>query len=495
MTTELEDTLARELHEVADGVPVPPMPSLPSDEPRPRTARLWQPLLVAAAVALVVGGVAWALSQQGDGSPQPMPAPSVTTGPTGSPDGSDTAIALTEPTVPYVFDQRLYVDGGQVPGSWWYVESHDGVWLAAQSDGSWWWGGPGVDAERIEAQIDQPPVMSPNGLYVAFVDLSDGGAHLNGFDTRPGGEGFGSPTVDVPTSEDGIPLRVRAVTDDGDVIVQGTRTSLLWHSQQDPRTVVDLSETAPDQVVLQGTSAGLVVVDGSDGATDATDTEPYLATISGDGRLTAAGTLPTYDTLDISPGGSWLVRSPAGTLGGEVTSVSSLSAQPVGSTDEVVLDAPDGWGFATGSWQWEDDATLVSVLLPADGAGRAEARLARCNVVLGACRGFAGPSAGGSASHTAEQALDAVVQAVVDDDRAGLLDQAVIGDGEWDQLVGYAAGGGAGRVGGTCRDNGEGTRDCDIVFSADPSIDYYAILEPAENEYGWRITYVGIGGA
>ncbi len=77
------------------------------------------------------------------------------------------------------------------------------------------------------------------------------------------------------------------MTDDGDVIVQGTRTSLMWRAQfEDQQTVVKLAETAPDQVVLQGTSAGLVVVDGADGATDATSTEPYLATISGDGVIT-----------------------------------------------------------------------------------------------------------------------------------------------------------------------------------------------------------------
>lgn len=159
------------------------------------------------------------------------------------------------------------------------------------------------------------------------------------------------------------------MTDDGDVIVQGTRTSLMWRAQyEDQRTVVDLSVTAPGQDVLQGTPAGLVVVDGSDGPTDAASTEPYLATISGDGRLTSGATLPTYDSLDISPGGTWLVLSPAGTLGGEVSQVLELRAQAVGSSGEAVLAAPYGWGFASGSWTWEDEETLVAVLL-SDGAG------------------------------------------------------------------------------------------------------------------------------
>ena len=447
MTTKLEETLVRELHEVAGGIQVPPMPSVvPADEPRPRAARLWQPLLAAAAVVLIVGVVALLLSKQGGGMPQPAPSPGVTpsTSANASPGPKDAAIPVTAPTVPYIIDQRLYVDGSQVPGAWSFVESRGGVWLALQSDGSWWSGGPGVDTGRIDAQIDQPPVISPNGRYVAFVDLSDGHARLTGFDTRPAGEGFGQAPIDLPSIEGGVPIAVRAVTDNGDVIVRGVRTSVMWHALgQDQPTVVDLTGTAPDQVVLQGTSAGLVVVDGADGAVDATSTEPYLATISADGRLTPADTLPTYDDLDISPGGTRLVRSPAGTLGGEVTSVATLSTQAVGSSGEGVLDAPDGWGFASGSWTWEDDETLVAVLLPAGGAEQTDARLVRCSVTLGACRAFAGPSAGDAkGSYSAEETLDAVVQAVVAGDRAGLVDQAVVGDGEWDQLLGFAAGGG-----------------------------------------------------
>ncbi len=59
--------------------------------------------------------------------------------------------------------------------------------------------------------------------------------------------------------------------------------------------------------------------------------------------------------------------------------------------------------------------------------------------------------------------------------------------------MGYASG--EGGAGGTCRANGLGTRDCDISLDAAPRTDYYAILEPSPGAYGWRITYVGIGGA
>ncbi|GCD88560.1 hypothetical protein [Nocardioides sp. LS1] len=490
MTTELEKVLVRELREVADGLHVPPMPSLPREEARPGRVRHWQPLLVAAVVVLIVGAVAVFLGESGDGSPDPAPAPTPTPSVTPTPDAT---IPAAPPSVPYVLDRRLYVDGTQVPGEFWAVESRGGAWLAWQPDGTWWFGAPGVDAGPISAVIDEAPVLSPHGKYVAFVDLSSGKPVLTGFDTSPSGEGLGAAPIDLPRRENGVAVRVRAVTDDGDVIVQGTRTSLMWRAGTgDQQTVVDLTQTAPDQVVLQGTAAGLVVVDGADGATDATSTEPYLATISPDGVLARTGTLPTYDDLEVSPGGTWLVRAPAGTIGGDVPAVDSLSAQEVGSSDEMVLAAPDRWGFATNTWAWEDDETLVAVLLPL--RGQADPRLVRCSVTLGGCRAFAGPTTdGATGTATAEQALDAVIEAVVAGDRALLTDQDVVRDGEWQQLVDFAAG--QGGSGGSCRDNGSGTQDCEISFAANPNATYYAILEPAQNAYGWRVGYVSIAGA
>lgn len=360
-----------------------------ADQPQRRRVRTWQPLLVVAVVGLVIGVTALLFSQRDGDEEQPAPSPTASSAPTQEPE----EVSVEPPTVPYILDQRLYVDGVQVPGTWWYVESGGDTWLAQRSDGSWWWGAPGVDGGRIDARVDQPPVLSPDGAYVALIDLTER-PMLTGFDTFPAGEGFGSAPVDLPSSEDGIPLRVRAVTDEGEVIVQGTRTSLMWLPLSQARpNVVDLDETAPDQVVLQGTAAGLVVVEGPDGSMDATSTEPRLADISPDGRLTTQGTLPTYDDLVVSPGGAWLLWSPPGTLGGEVTEVSTLRARPVAGGAEILLTAPQGWGFANGRWTWENDETMISVLLPTTGTKQTDARLVRCSVTLGACRAFDGAAA------------------------------------------------------------------------------------------------------
>ena len=376
MDTNLEERLSRELNEVADGLHVPPMPRVASPGGRRADwARPWQPLVAAAAVIVVLGAVAMLLGRHGHGDVRPAPAPSRT-------------ISDAAPTIGYIIDRRLRVEGWQAPGDWASVETRGDVWLAQQVDGSWWWGGPGVDPGQIDAQLEQPPVISPDGAYIAFIDLSGGGAHLTGFDTQPAGEGFGQAPID-PRTEDGVALSIRAVTDDGDVVVQGGGTSLMWRAQHaDQQTVVNLGETAPDQMVLQATPAGLVVVDGSDGDVDATSTEPYLADVSPAGHLTRQGALPTYDDLDVSPHGTWLVRAPAGSLGGEVTTVAALDTQPVGEGRAVTLHAPRGWGFVNGTWAWEDDRTLVSALLPPGAHHGGE--MARCDVTLGTCRTLPG---------------------------------------------------------------------------------------------------------
>ena len=91
MGIEMEETLSRELHEVADRLAVPPMPALPSHASyaeRPASPRAWQPpLLVAAATIVVLALVGLLAVQEGRHDLQPTPP----TGPAGSPTPSNRA--------------------------------------------------------------------------------------------------------------------------------------------------------------------------------------------------------------------------------------------------------------------------------------------------------------------------------------------------------------------------------------------------------------------
>ncbi|MGH3506531.1 MAG: hypothetical protein ACRDO2_04930 [Nocardioidaceae bacterium] len=237
-----------------------------------------------------------------------------------------------------MLDQRLYVDGEQVPGAWWSVRAGEAGWLALRTDYTWWWG-RGPEPNEITGPHDVPPVMSPNGRYVAEVRSQDGEGVLTGFDTRSGGEGLGSVPVDLGDPQDGSAVTIRAVTNDGRVIAQGTHTSLLWLPLAGSATV-DLTVTAPGQQILGSAPSGLIVTDGVDG-------EPYLAEISDAGELTPTGPVPAHDDILVSPGVDWLVWTPLGTTGGEVTSIPVLEAQTVDGTQRASLTAPTGWASAS----------------------------------------------------------------------------------------------------------------------------------------------------
>lgn len=365
---EIEDILNRELHEVADGLHVPALPELPQ---QPVERRPWLPVLAAAAVVLVVlGAIAFVAGNRDDSAPQPTPTPTLTPSP-GQTKTSEPPVDTPtgSPEIPYLLDDQLYVDGEQVPGTWWYLQTAGPSWLAMNAtDNTWWWG-RGPEARLIETRIESGPALSPDGMYVAMIDAENG--VVTGFDTTFSGEGFSSVPVDLRDPG----LSVRGVTVDGKVIVQGLGTAMLWLPFEGDKTV-DLTETAPEQDIRENTAAGLVVSDGVDGA-------QYLAEISDDGELAPIQDLPANDTLTVSPGASWMAWTPPGTFGGEVTSVGSLQVETVGGGTRQVFEAPDGWGFKALEWAWETDDYLVSSVLPARGDG-AE-RMVRCSVLAFDC--------------------------------------------------------------------------------------------------------------
>lgn len=367
MPVDIEETLGRELREVADGLHVPAMPRLPEEPPRP--ARRRAPLLAAAAVVLVAAGaVGVATLPDGRDTRPAQPSPS----PSPSPPESVAPIPRSAPTLPHVLDRKLYVDGEQVPWTWWTVRPAGDAWIAWREDFTWWWG-RGAEVNELPNGEDVTPVLSPNGRYVAVVRAEGREGMLIVIDTETADTVGGTP-LSIGAQKWGYPAYVVAVLDDGRVLARRGDSHLLWVPGTGGRTV-DLFDTAPGQVVLGASSAGLVVTDGDGG-------QPYLAEVSDAGELTRIGELPRHDDLVVSPGGTWVAWTPIGTTGGDVTSIPSLEVRGLDGTEPATLTAPDGWEFTLRTWVWEDDTHLVSTVWSTE---RRADRMARCSPRRGRC--------------------------------------------------------------------------------------------------------------
>ena len=124
--------------------------------------------------------------------------------------------------------------------------------------------------------------------------------------------------------------RAVAVTDDGLVVARGADFQQLWRPLVDGE-VVDLADTAPGQVVIGNTGAGLLVTAGTYVGADGTRGDPYLARLSDDGTLTRVAAVPTHDVLEAS--GLWLAYVPPGTVGGEASATDELRVQRIDGSD------------------------------------------------------------------------------------------------------------------------------------------------------------------
>jgi hypothetical protein len=383
MSFDIETDLVRELHQVAEGVEVPTMPPLPSD---PHSRPTWQPLLVAAAVVLIaLAAVAGVLARTGgDDEIQPAPSPSPTVATDGATEGTSTPepLSTAPPSIPYVVGDRLYVAGQQVAGNdWAWVKGTDTGWVAARFEGgdtTYWWG-DSAEPQRIDGFMNQPPTVSPGGGYWAGVLDQGNDGQLTGADTASGGEGFGGIPIDVLVR--GVYTSVAAVTDEGLVITGGEGPQTLWRPLVDGQTV-DLAQTAPDQVVLGDTEAGLLVVDAAsvDNLDGGRYGDVYLADLSADGRITRLGPAPNHDAL--AAGGSWFSWVEAGATGGELDAIGELRVQRLDGSDPGTLTPPEGWMFRPSAGAWEDNDTLVTVVV--EDAGQAE-RMVRCRPATQEC--------------------------------------------------------------------------------------------------------------
>ncbi len=366
MRADIEETLARELREVAEGLHVPPMPRFPEDSSRTRHRR---PLLAAAAVVAVIAGAAGVVATLPGGqdmeAPRHSPVRSAAPSPSSGRTGPAAPIPTSAPTLAHVVDGRLYVDDTEVPGTWWSVVPAGEAWIALRDDYTWWWG-RGPQPNELPGGRDVTPRISPDGRYVAVVRAETGAGILTILDTGSGRDVSGTPTDIGPVPRDAGALVV-AVTDRPTVVVRSGSSYLTWS-----KTVV--SANSSEQMVFGSTPAGVVAgkVDGD---------ARYLAEISETGRLTRVGDLPDHDDVTVSPDGTWLAWTPIGTTGGEVTSVPSLEVGTLDGEQSDTLTPPDGWQFKVRTWTWEDGTHLVSTVTD----DRGTERMARCSPLPARC--------------------------------------------------------------------------------------------------------------
>ncbi len=382
MYDDLEQTLIRELDDVASNLVIPERPTFPVAERRSR--RLAVPVMAAAAAAVVVLILVVTFLASGDPDrvePAPSPGPTPTTPTPTAPTPTDSTppteatdpaaggpISTAMPVDPVLVGLDLFVGGEQVPGEWYNADGRGTHWIGRRADETWWWG---YDAEpqRLEGVMQQPPVISPSGGYLARIVDEGNGLMLVGADTEEGGEGFGGVDLSDITSDP--PVRVEAVTDDGLVVARGSSMLWWWRPLVDGQTD-DLQETAPGQVVIGSTDAGLIVNEGELDETDGTQGAPYLARLSPDGTLTRVADLPTHDVLEA--GAEWLAYVPPGTVGGEASAATELQVQRLDGSGAGVLTPPDGWGFIVLGFWWESDDRLVARVVTENG----ESGLVRC---------------------------------------------------------------------------------------------------------------------
>lgn len=370
MNSELEQVLRRELNEVASNLVVPQSPALPAT---PKVRASWHPaapvLLAAAVVVAVLASVITLLSSAGLNREEPAPAT--------SPPADNGWVSRAAPEEPVVVAGTLLVGGEQVPGRWLSVQGSGTHWVGQRADGRWWWGYDALP-QQLEGTMYQPPVISPGAGYLARVLSEDGGAMLVGADTEEGGEGFGG--VDLPGAALDPAVRAVAVTDGGLVVAAGTNFQRLWRPLIDGETV-DLAQTAPGQVIIGNTGAGLLVNTGEyDDATDGTQGKPYLARLSEDGTLTRLGAVPTHDLLEASK--QWLAYVPPGTVGGEASAATELQVRRIDGSATSVLTPPEGWLFVTPGFTWEADDRLLALVVTQDGGDEA---LVRCRPDPASC--------------------------------------------------------------------------------------------------------------
>ena len=366
----IEELVRAELRSVADQVVVPPLP--PLEERR----RIW-PVVVAAAaaMALVIGGLTWALHDRGEHRPPVDPPKRV-------------QIDSSAPAIPWLDGDKLYAGGERIPGRWDEMVSGGETWVARRYDlhavwgrgteqhdlgkVGWFYGGAYVEPLGMSG-----PFVSPGGRYLAYGgdQGEEGHTPLTVLDTRTGRSTalparFGKHDID-------------AVTDEGLLVTS------VWPDPEDPEGRPDVREhyvlgAGREPVRLEALGGELLSRTGAPGLmlVDPDEVVWVVELVNSHVRRAVEMGLSQNRTDDwdarppasLSPDWKWLLDLRWADEQEEPSTVPVTSVD-TGSTT---------WAFAPrlAPGYWEPAGTLVTWVVKAESR---EYRLARCAPAVGAC--------------------------------------------------------------------------------------------------------------
>ena len=240
----LEQTVTDELRTVADAVQAPPPPApdmLVRQAGRTRTRSSAKRFTVTALVAAAVLGAIVIGDHIGHPTSEPTPGPLHV-----PPDASTALPTGSEPAVPYILGDTLYVDGKAQPGAWIGVRTAGGNTLALQSDS------PGSFATtpvlfRSGALLEtlssaRDAMLSPLGSKLAWIETSARQARLVVRDLDADQEiGRLSLDLDTVTGDSEATVHLTGVDDDGTVHWGGVLVDRSWKPGSAP---VDVAQPA-----------------------------------------------------------------------------------------------------------------------------------------------------------------------------------------------------------------------------------------------------------
>jgi hypothetical protein len=367
----IEQMLEQELHVVADGldVPVAPMVDLVRDGERVRNrTRVYVVGLVAAAVALVVTGLALA-----NGDPRAEgPGPS-TTSPSPNPTRVvDENLGLPTgeaPSIPYIVDEKLFVGDERVPGLWEYLPDTQigGNTVANWSPEKGWLLVENGQVQNL--QVDRgAPKLSPDGRFlVHFV-----GADLVLRDLVADREVGRTRIEDQPDADQEYRIIPRGVDNAGRVFYGNTRV-FMWDGSGQPVPVTLPSGRLPILGDIYDVMSSQIVMSASENG------PLSLATVGDDGRITLEQSLPPRTGPNfVSPDGSWVAWQT--TSDGKVTGnledpeEDAITVQRVASDERFTI--PLNSGSFIRDVRWESDHTVLITM---------SERVVRCDLVERAC--------------------------------------------------------------------------------------------------------------